>query len=115
MDVQLDAVTGQMTVRYVDDEKEKVESEHLDLPADTANGMLLPILKNLDPKSAAYVSLVTATPKPRLVKLAITAAPDNSFMTGGVTRKATHFGVKVRIGGLTGLVAPLVGKQPPSS
>ena len=37
------------------------------------------------------------------------------FTIAGVTRKATHFVVKVEIGGLAGLVAPLVGKQPPDS
>jgi hypothetical protein len=117
LDVFLDAPKGQVTVRSVDKRGErKVESHHLDLPADTANGMLLPILKNLRPSaSPATVSLVIGTPKPRLVKLAITAAADDSFKTGDATRKATHFVVKVEIGGIAGIVAPLVGKQPPDS
>src|SRR5262249_55078157 len=80
------------------------------------NGMLLFILKNLKPpKKAAYVSLVAATPKPRIVKLEITSAGDDSFTIGESVRKATHFVVKVKIGGVAGVVAPLVGKQPPDS
>jgi hypothetical protein len=117
LDVVLDAMAGQLTVRSADgDGEEKVESQHMDLPADTANGMLLSILKNLQPdKLPATVSFVAATPKTRLVKLAITAAADDSFTTAGTARKATHFILKVQIGGLTGLVASLIGKQPPDS
>jgi hypothetical protein len=59
--------------------------------------------------------LIAATPKPRLVKLAITAASDEPFSTGGAARKATRYVLKVEIGGISGLLAPLVGKQPPDS
>jgi len=61
------------------------------------------------------VSFVAATPKPRLVKLKIAAAGADSFSTAGMARKATHYVLKVDIGGVAGLVAPLVGKQPPDS
>jgi len=37
------------------------------------------------------------------------------FSTGGAARAATHYAVKVEIGGLSGWLAPLVGKQPPDS
>ena len=53
------------------------------------------------------------TPKPRVVKLHIVPEGEESFTTGGAKRKATHYVVKVEIGGLSGLVAPLLGKQPP--
>ena len=33
----------------------------------------------------------------------------------GCIRKATHYILKVDIGGIAGVVAPLVGKQPPDS
>ena len=33
----------------------------------------------------------------------------------GSTRRATHYVVKAEIGGLAGLLAPLVGKQPPDT
>jgi len=55
---------------------------------------------------------VAATPKPRIVKLAITAEGEESFETGGTSRKAKRYLLKVEIGGLTGLMAPLLGKQP---
>lgn len=61
------------------------------------------------------VSMVVATPKPRLVKLELSSAGDEPFTTGSAARKAVHYVVKIDIGGLAGLVAPLVGKQPPDT
>ena len=52
---------------------------------------------------------------PITLKLAITAAGDDRFSVGGSGRKATHYVLKVEIGGVQGLIAPLVGKQPPDS
>jgi len=116
MEVKIDGATGQTTIRYTDDGKEKVAAERLDLPPDVANGMILTLLKNL-PRNAQQLNLamVAATPKPRLVKLAITSAGTDPFSIGGSTRHATHYVVKVDLGGVAGLVAPLVGKQPPDS
>ena len=64
------------------------------------------------PKSLAYVA---ATPKPRLVKLEVEVAGRERFSTASMTRTATHYTVKVEIGGLSGILAPLLGKQPPDS
>ena len=36
-------------------------------------------------------------------------------MIGSSARKATHYVVKIKIGGIAGVVAPLIGKQPPDS
>jgi hypothetical protein len=44
----IDQPTGHVTVRYKNDHgEEKVEDEHLDLPRDLANGMLITLLKNV--------------------------------------------------------------------
>jgi hypothetical protein len=59
--------------------------------------------------------MVVATPKPRVVGLAITAAGRDSFATGGLARKARHYVVKAELGGLTGALAKLLGKEPPDS
>lgn len=79
--------------------------------------MVLTMLKNMRPDAPPKsVGLVAAsTPKPTLVKLAISNAGEESFSTAGVARKATHYVLKVEIGGIKGLIAPLVGKQPPDS
>ena len=114
MEVSIDAVGGRVTVRYrEDDGKEKTAEEQMPLPADLANGIVLTLLKNFVPdSSSAEVSMVVATPKPRLVKLVITRAGGDSFSAGGASHKADRFNVKIELGGLAGLIAPLLGKQP---
>jgi hypothetical protein len=47
------------------------------------------------------------------VKLAITAVGQERFSTGTAARLATHYVAKIEIGGIAGLLAPLLGKQPP--
>jgi hypothetical protein len=116
VDVMVDSAAGRVTVRYTDAGKQKVAEERLDVPPDLANGMMSILLKNVGAElPEAKVSMLVATPKPRLVTLAVTRAGEDTFRLGASTRKATHFIVKVEIGGLSGLVAPLIGKQPPDS
>jgi hypothetical protein len=112
-DVSINASTGQVMVRYTDKGKEKVEEEHLDLPPDLANGIILNILKNIRPDTAeTKVSYVAATPKPRLVKLSIVSQGEDRFSVVGARYKATLFVLKVELGGIAGAIAPLIGKQP---
>src|SRR5271156_4516587 len=117
MDVLVDGLTGQVTVRYTDDSgKEKTVTDRLKLPPNVANGMVLTLLKNIQPDvPLTTLSMAAAAPKPRLVKLLISPDGEESFSAGGLTRKATRYVVKVDIGGVAGVVAPLVGKQPPDT
>jgi hypothetical protein len=113
-DMTIDSSSGQVIVRYTDDGKEKVESERLDVPPDVANGMLFTVLKNLNSNDPpATVALVVATPKPRLVKLELTRQGQEPFSVAGDRRMATHYVLHVDIGGITGAIASLLGKQPP--
>ena len=116
-DVSITTSTGQVTVRYTDDDgKEKTADERLKLPPDLANGLVLTLLKNLGPDSPpTELSMVVATPKPRLVKLAIRSEPKDPFSLAGSGREALHYVVKVEIGGIAGVLAPWLGKQPPES
>ena len=50
--------------------------------------------------------------KGRLIKLAITPDEEGHFSIVGIRKTANVFRVKVELGGVTGLVAPIVGKQP---
>ena len=116
MELMVNGTSGVVIVRYTEDGKEKIASEHLQLPADVANGLVMTLLKNLPPDTPeTKVSFVAATPKPRLVKLAITSQGEESFSTGNTYRKAIHYVVKVDIGGLSGAFADLLGKQPPDT
>jgi hypothetical protein len=114
METSIDAITGEVTVRYTDDYgKERVLSERLKLPPDVANGLVFTVLKDVEPSVAqTTVSYVVATPKPRLVHLEIIPQGRVPFSIGSYTHKAFRYMVKVKIGGAAGLIARLVGKQP---
>jgi len=113
MDVSIDASTGVVTVRSSEDGKEKVETNHLDLEPDLANGLLLDLLKNVPTDAPeTKVSYLAATPKPRLVKLSIKPGGEETFFAAGDRRRAMRFDIKVELGGVAGLVAPVLGKEP---
>jgi hypothetical protein len=114
-DVSIDASAGQVTVHYTEKGKEKVETKRLDLPPDLANGIILDILKNVAPDTTETVSYLAATPTPRLVKLRIVSQGEDKFGVVGAPYKATVFVLKVELGGIAGVIAPLIGKQPPDT
>jgi hypothetical protein len=115
MDVTIDAKSDQVTVRSTGkDGKEEVETDHVKLPPDLANGMVPLMLENTGSGAAQMtVSMLLATPKPRLVKLVFSNRGEESFSLGGSPRKANHFEIKIDLGGIAGVVAPLIGKEPP--
>jgi hypothetical protein len=117
LEMTTDRPTGHVVVRYKNEHgEEKVEDERMDLPPDVANGLIITLLKNVRRDALPpSVSMVVATPKPRLVKVTIAVAGSEPFFVAGSARKATHYVLKIDIGGIAGLVAPLVGKQPPDS
>jgi len=117
MDVSINASTGMVTVGYTDGRgKDKTETARLKLPPDLANGMVPILLKNLAPGAqSATASMVVATPKPLLIRLLITADGQERFSTGAASHEATRYLVKVDIGGARGVLARLLGKQPPDT
>jgi hypothetical protein len=116
-DLSITCATGQVAVRYTDDDgKEKVTSEHMTLPPDLANGLIPTLLANVRPGTPQMeIPMVVAAPKPRLVKIVVSAQGTEPFSLAGFSREATHYVAKVDIGGVAGVVAPIVGKQPPDS
>ena len=115
MDLSIDRRSGQVRVSSTGkDGKQEVKTEHLDLPPDLYNGMVFAIVKNIQPETPeTKVSMVVAAPKPRLVKLAISPHGEERFSLIGSQRKSTRFEIKIELGGVAGVVAPLIGKQPP--
>lgn len=113
----VDASTGDVTVRYAGkDGKEKADTDHMELPGNLANGLIFTLLKNIDPGTPrTTLSMIASTPKPRVVKLVVTPQGEETFLIGGARRKATHFVGKIEIGGVAGVVAPLIGKNPPDT
>ena len=117
LDTSLNATTGKVTTSYTDsDGKEKMDTDQMKLPPDLSNGMMPILLKNLQPGAdKTTVSMVVATPKPRLVKLIVTPVGEESFTVGGGTRKAEHYSVKIDLGGAAAVLAPIFGKEPPDT
>src|SRR5207253_8898579 len=114
METSIDAATGQVMVRYTDDDgKEQTIDEHLSLPADVANGLLFTLVRHIQPGvPQTIVPQLAMTPKPRLVELVLLQQGEEPFSSGSIKHKAMHYVVKVKIGGIAGLLAPLLGKQP---
>jgi hypothetical protein len=111
MDVLINASTGQITSRTEDG---KVRQDHLDLPPDVSNGLPPNLLMNVLPSTPeTKLSFVAPTEKPRLIHVSIKPASEVPFMIGGTKRKAVDFLLHVELGGITGVIAPIIGKQPP--
>jgi hypothetical protein len=119
MDMTIDATSGKVTFHLKEDDKDdkskdKLETTHLDLQPSLANGILFTVLKNIPPTSnAVKFGFVVATPKPRLVELSITRDGYAKFDIAGAQQRAARFRIKIDLGGVTGAVAHVVGKQPP--
>jgi hypothetical protein len=91
--VSINASTGQVRVRYQDKDREKVETDHLDLPPDLANGILLNLLKNISlGTKETKVSYVGGAPKPRVVHLSITPDGEETFSVAGARHKQPSSG-----------------------
>lgn len=113
METWVDARSGMFKARSFDKDKEQWISQKLKIPADLANGIIYVVLKNISPKTpTTTVSMVVGTPKPRIVKLIITPQGEEPFFIDGSRRVAIHYVMKVDIGGVAGVVAPIIGKQP---
>jgi hypothetical protein len=117
METSVEASTGQITVRYKDEEgKEKVLKEQHKPPPDIANGLLFTLVKHIQPKvPRTTASMVATTPKPRVVKLEILPEGEKAIASGSTKHETVRYVVKVKIGGVAGLVASLLGKQPPDT
>jgi hypothetical protein len=115
MESSIDVRNSRVSIRYrEDDGKDKTFEEQIALPEDVANGLLFTLLKNVRrDASATTVSMLAATPKPRLVKLVISPVGEEVFSVGSATHKSIRYDVKVE--GLVGLLASIVGKKPPTT
>lgn len=114
VDLSIDVLHGEVTVRSANkDGKEQATSKHMKIPSDLYNGLIASIVKNVPPGAAeTRVSMLVTTPDPRLVKMVISPGGDADFSLGGMERNAKSYEIKIELGGVAGIVAPLVGKAP---
>jgi hypothetical protein len=111
VDVLIDVTHGLFRAK---DATGKVSEAHIDMPADTYNGMASTILMNLPTgTSESKIAIVIGAAKPRIAHLSSTVAGSKPFTLGGSRREATEWNVHVDLGGVAKVVAPIIGKEPP--
>lgn len=113
MEVWINCQANQVKVREMKDGKDKVTVQHLNLPADLANGMVPVLLQNITDDVEHTLPMLAVTPKPRIVKLIVAPEGEDTFSVEGAKYKATRYLERIEIGGVAGAVAPLVGEKPP--
>ena len=110
IDVFIDALSGEITSH---NKGGRITQEHLDLPADVSNGLPPNLLLNILPSTGeTKLSFVAPTAKPRLITVSVKPNGRLPFTIGGTSRKAIDWVLHVELGGLTGVIAPMIGKQP---
>ncbi len=92
---------------------EEVASGEFEMPPDLYNGMALTLLKNLPPGQTVAGQLVAFTPRPRLLRMELSREGEDRVMFAGDPKAASRYLVNLEIGGLTGVVASVIGKSPP--
>jgi hypothetical protein len=109
-DMLIDTASGMVTTRTASGKTTRV---HLDLPPDLANGLPPNLLMNVLPSAAeTRVSYLAPAEKPRPIKIIIRPAGYVSFRVGDTKRRAVDYALHVELGGLVGIIAPMIGKQP---
>lgn len=116
LDMTIDVAKGIVETRTRGkDNKVETTTERMKLPEDLYNGVVTPVIKNLSPDTPeTKISMIVATPRPRLVTLAIEPQVPLKFELAGFPHKALGYEVKIELGGLAGMIAPVIGKQPPN-
>jgi hypothetical protein len=95
------------------DDEIKEASGPLDVPADVYNGMALVLLKNLPNGGGGSGQMLVFTPKPRLIRMDLVREGEDDVRLGPLGRKAVRYLVKLDVGGLAGVLATVLGKDPP--
>ncbi len=115
VDLMVDVPSGTLTSRSVDsDGKPKSTTEHLDLSSDVSNGLVSTAVENI-PFNAPQTSLsyvASSGSKGRQIHLNIKPVQLVPVVIDGRKFKAMEFNIKIDLGGVAGVVAPVIGKQP---
>lgn len=114
VDFAVEATTGTATLRSVDRSGQiHIESRHLALPDDLANGIVGTLLLNVSRNTPPFrVGLLAPLDGGRLIRIVISAEGEQSFQMAGQSLKATVFRIHPELGGIIGLIAQLIGIQP---
>jgi hypothetical protein len=116
IDMMIDVVKGIVVTRSPGkDGKDESATDRIKMPANLYNGLVTPVIKNVSPDAGeTKVSMIVSTPKPRLVTLVIMPMAPQTFYLAGSPRKSSVYEIKIELGGIAGVIAPVIGKQPPN-
>jgi hypothetical protein len=114
VDFTVEAATGIATSRTADRNGNiHVESHHIDLPDDLANGFVGTLLLNVPHNTTPFrVGMLAPVAGGRLIHILISPEGEQQFHTKGQTLKAAMFRIHPELGGIVGVLAPLIGLQP---
>ena len=114
VDFTVEASTRIATSRTTDrNGRIHVESEHMDLPDDLANGFVGTLLLNVPQNTTPFrVGMLAPVGGGRLIHILISPEGEQQFHTEGQTLKAAVFRIHPELGGIVGVIAPLIGLQP---
>ncbi len=113
LDLMINVPTSEAMWKQTKDGKEETRTEHVDFPDDLANGMVPLVLLNIAPNmEQTKVSYLVGSPKPRIVRLSIKPDGLERYRLAGVARQAKKYNIHIELGGIAGVVAPVIGKQP---
>jgi hypothetical protein len=112
LDEEINVRAGTVTYHEFKDGKDQINTEHMDLPPDLANGMLTELLDNFPRNGSEIKVAYIAGSKPRLVHLSIKPEVDDPFSVAGLRHQAKRYNIHIEIGGVAGVIAPVIGKQP---
>ena len=114
VDFAVEATTGMATSRTADKNGEiHIESEHMDLPDDLANGFVGTVLLNVAHDTKPFrVGILAPVGSGRLIRILISPEGERPFHVNGQTLKATVFRIHPELGGILGVIAQLLGLLP---
>ena len=116
LDMEIDVGKGIVVMRTPrNDGKDAASTDRIKMPPDLYNGLIPAVVQNLRTDAPeTKISMIVAAPKPRLVTLAILPQVPTTFSLAGFPRKARAWEIRIELGGLAGVIAPVIGKQPPT-
>lgn len=113
LEVTFDRESGRYRTRSWDEDGDESSGQGaVEIPEDIYNGMVGILMRN-GKDGRAEGHLFAFTPKARLIRLEVVPDGKESFTVGSLTRKAERSVLKLRIAGVIGAVAWVLGKKPP--
>jgi hypothetical protein len=114
IDFTVEAATGIITSRAIAKNGTiQVESKHMVLPNDLANGLVGTLLLNVPHSTAPFqAAMLAPVGGGRLVELLISPESEQTVLLAGQTFKATVFRIHPVLGSIVSFIARLIGLQP---